>query len=145
MSYAFNNSETFAAIALAREWYSKKKFEHCLRVAEYAVSMGNEQKYSENELTLLFIIGLLHDILEDTKCPEETLEKIFDDYVVDAIKLLTKDKSMSYHEYCQNIIYSPSILAFLVKRADLKDHLTRRDTLTDELKEKYVMEVGDFL
>ena len=83
---------------------------HCLRV----MSMG------KNDLER--IVGLLHDILEDTEATEEFLASIgFYPKIIDTIKLLTKDGTKSNKEYLEDI--SKNKLARIVKMNDLKDNL----------------------
>lgn len=138
-------SNFIKSIEIAHQWYSKKKFEHGIRVARYAVEMAEREKYPHEYIQKIFVIGLLHDILEDTDCPCAVIHKLFGSDISMQIKLLTKEKDVDYHTYCQNILQSGHNEAIIVKRADFKDHLTLRETLTEKLKEKYVMEVGDFL
>lgn len=129
----------YEVLKLAAKWYPDKKFAHAMRVASYAV----DQPLLEEDpdlLESLFIVGLLHDILEDTKLPQEELYRFSyinqDEY--DAIELLTHHKSdCSYEDYIKAIIDSKNQLALLVKRADMKDHLMQSETLSDKLKEKY--------
>lgn len=88
------------------------------------------------------IVAILHDLLEDTDLKEEDLLKIFDENIVNAVKILTKDKEQSYVNYCIEIKNSISLssgqLAYWVKLADMKDHLSKTETLTDKLKAKYL-------
>lgn len=58
------------------------------------------------------------------------------------VAILTKDKEQSYVDYCIEIKNSISLfsgqLAYWVKLADMKDHLSKTETLTDKLKAKYL-------
>ena len=121
---------------LARRWYSMKKCSHALRVANYAAqdcTFGNEEIKNS-----LWKIGLFHDILEDTECPEEEIRPYVTDQELEAIKLLTHHKEdYSYDEYVQIISHSDNPYVKLVKRADMKDHLMLTTTLTKKLREKY--------
>jgi (p)ppGpp synthase/HD superfamily hydrolase len=66
-----------------------------------------------------YIAGLLHDVIEDTPYKEKELKELgFDDDILDAVKLLTKDKSMSYADNIQRIISSGNKRAMMVKYAD---------------------------
>ena len=66
-----------------------------------------------------YIAALLHDVIEDTPYKEEELKKLgFDDDILSAVKLLTKDKSMSYADNIQRIIQSGNKRAMMVKYAD---------------------------
>ena len=66
-----------------------------------------------------YIAALLHDVIEDTPYKEAELKKLgFDKDTLDAVKLLTKDKSMSYADNIQRIIQSGNKRAMMVKYAD---------------------------
>ena len=120
---------------LAIKWYSEKKLAHAIRVATYAASEPfADQEWSDS----LWAVGLMHDILEDTDCPEEELSKLLTIYELDSVKRLTHHKEdCSYEDYMKMIAASDDPLAIVVKRADMKDHLMLTDTLTDKLKNKY--------
>ena len=72
-----------------------------------------EQMKTEEEC----IVALLHDTVEDTNVTFEQLEKEFSKTVIDALKLLTHDKSVEYMEYVRKIKDNP--IARKVKLADL--------------------------
>jgi (p)ppGpp synthase/HD superfamily hydrolase len=66
-----------------------------------------------------YIAALLHDVIEDTPYKEDELKKLgFDDEILAAVKLLTKDKSMSYVDNIKRIISSGNKRAMMVKYAD---------------------------
>lgn len=66
-----------------------------------------------------YIAALLHDVIEDTPYKEDELRKMgFDDEILDAVKLVTKDKSLSYADNIQRIISSGNKIAMMVKYAD---------------------------
>lgn len=77
------------------------------------------------------IVALLHDTLEDTTLPLETLEKHFTEDIVDAIKVLTKPDDMDYVQYIKKV--SKNELATMVKLSDLHHNMdiTRLNELTD--------------
>ena len=70
--------------------------------------------------------ALLHDVVEDTR---ETftglLMKGVDRPIVEALKLLTHEKSTDYYNYIQRIIDSGNPIAIHVKQADLQHNLER--------------------
>ena len=72
-----------------------------------------EQMDTEEEC----IVALLHDVVEDTNITFENLEKDFSKTIIDALKLLTHDKSVDYMEYVKSIKNNP--IAKKVKIADL--------------------------
>ena len=45
------------------------------------------------------IVGLLHDILEDTDCSIAELESVVHENLIEAIQLLTKRKDEKYDDY----------------------------------------------
>jgi hypothetical protein len=66
-----------------------------------------------------YIAALLHDVIEDTPYKEKELKDLgFDDEILSAVKLLTKDKSMSYADNIVRIISSGDKRAMMVKYAD---------------------------
>lgn len=89
-------------------------------------------------------IGLMHDLLEDTDYDPDKDDQscwCFDE-MIEAVRLLTKPKDISYDEYCKKLHDGANthvgMLAYVVKLADIKDHLSQIDTLTPQLKEKYL-------
>ena len=87
-----------------------------------------EQMDTENEC----IAALLHDVVEDTDVTIEKLEKEFPKEAIDAVKLLTHDKSTDYFEYINKI--KENSIARKVKLADLRHNadLTRLETITQK-------------
>ena len=86
-------------------------------------------------------VALLHDVVEDTDITFSQLEQQgFYPRIIDALKLLTHDKSVPYMDYVQAIGANP--LATKVKLADLHHNsdLSRLDVVDDsalQRKEKY--------
>ena len=72
-----------------------------------------EQMEKEEEC----IVALLHDTVEDTDVTFEQIEKEFSKTVIDALKLLTHEKTVEYMEYVKKIKDNP--IARSVKLADL--------------------------
>ena len=127
----------FEALKLATKYYSANQLSHALQVAEYAVE-SNRFLADEQDREKLWKLGLLHDILEDTSCPEKELQSILTVFEFNTIKLLTHDKKeKKYLDYIIDIVKSDNFYALAVKRADMKDHLSKETTLTDYLKDKY--------
>ena len=87
-----------------------------------------EQMDTEEEC----VVAILHDVVEDTDVTIEELEKDFTTQIIDAIKLLTHDKSVDYMDYINNLKANP--IAKKVKLADLKHNsdLTRLDKITEK-------------
>lgn len=91
-------------------------------------------QFSEDEY--LFVIALLHDLLED--CPEWDYEKLIEEFPVgicNAVKDLTKKEGESYEDYLGRV--SANNLARQVKLSDLKDNMNltrfRRELTENDL------------
>ena len=99
--------------------------EHIYRVV-YAVSTIPEMT-----------VAYLHDIVEDT---EVTLMDLrahgFDDNVLDAVFLLTRNSHMTYMEYIEQVSFG--VLARTVKLADIRDHLRDPTVIGDKLVWRYI-------
>lgn len=67
------------------------------------------------------IAALLHDVLEDTDFPVSVLEAVFDEEVMDALRLLRHDKDIPYMDYVEKL--SVNEIARDVKIADLKHNM----------------------
>ena len=88
-----------------------------------------EQMDTEEEC----IVAILHDVIEDTEITFNQLEEDFSGRVIEALKLLTHDKSVPYDDYIINLKDNP--IAKKVKLADLKhnsdssrlEHITTKD------------------
>ncbi|MCB1225873.1 MAG: hypothetical protein KDK99_08705 [Verrucomicrobiales bacterium] len=79
------------------------------------------------------IVGLLHDVVEDTSVTFEDLEKEgFDPGVLAALRLLTHDDAVPYEDYIQRVKTDP--IATEAKLADLQDNMDirRLDTVDDK-------------
>lgn len=135
-----------SADELAKRYYDKPTYEHAVRVAHYVMESPFLKRLDKKDEEWVWDIALLHDILEDTKCPKEFLGQ----YKM-AVEILTHAKEKeTYEDYLALIrdnaaisIFNDNIdemcfLAYIVKLADIKDHLSQKETLTDKLKEKYL-------
>lgn len=123
------------AMEIASRYYDRQTYDHALRVASYvAQNMTIPYEYRDECVAL----AICHDLIEDTSCSLVG----FPDNFRESLKLLTKPKDMDYVEYCKRLHPSQGAhyqnCAYYVKLADMKDHLTLTDTLTDRLKEKYL-------
>ena len=85
-----------------------------------------EQMDTEDEC----IVALLHDVVEDTEMTFEQLEKDFSETVIQALKLVTRDKNEDYMQYVEKIKMNP--IAKKVKLADLHHNsdITRLEKMT---------------
>ena len=88
------------------------------------------------------IVALFHDLLEDTDATEEEIMKYGNHKILEAVKLLTKEKGYDMAEYIGAIKKNP--IAFAVKTAD-RLHNLRCALVTDEdFKRKYILETVDW-
>ena len=135
------------AIRIASKYYDKKKMKHAVRVADYAEEICRyDVRYQMYGTSTAYAVGLLHDIVEDTDCTlDDLVETGYPTYIVEAIDALTKKEEEDYGEYIDRLISSGSKLAYLVKKADMKDHMAETNTLTDKLKEKYFPHIAKFM
>ncbi len=123
------------ALELAANYYDEKTYLHAMRVAGYvAQNMTIPYEYRDECVAL----AICHDLIEDTECKISN----FPDNFKEALKLLTKSKEENYVDYCKKLRPTRGTnyqnCAYWVKLADMKDHLSLTDTLTDKLKEKYL-------
>ena len=105
---------------------SKKALKLCFDVHQHQLDKSGmpyvfhpfhlaEQMDDENAV----IVALLHDVVEDSDMTFDDLVNMeFPDDVIEALKLLTHEKNVSYDDYIQKIKTNP--LAVKVKLADLK-------------------------
>ena len=69
------------------------------------------------------VVGLLHDIIEDTVVSKTILEELgFPKRIVDAIVILTKQTD-DYYEYIDEVANSNNLLAIDVKLKDLEHNM----------------------
>ena len=91
------------------------------------------------------IVGLLHDVVEDTDITLDYLKEFFSEDIIETIRLLTKVEPLDINEYYKNIKNNP--IAREVKLADLshnmnlsrfsKDMITKKDLERVEKYKKY--------
>lgn len=67
------------------------------------------------------ILGVLHDVVEDTNMTIEDIEQIFGEKIAKRLDLLTHKKGERYEEYIAKI--SEDIVCRRVKLADLMDNI----------------------
>lgn len=117
--------------------YSNKAFQHCEMVAFYAVT--NPCVRQEDKDTI-FKIAMCHDLLEDTDATIAEISSVTGlkrRFVEDVLGLLTKERDEDYQTYIKRLRGASNPYAYIIKLADMKDHLLRTETLTDSLKAKY--------
>lgn len=132
---------------LAEQYYDADTFAHAKRVAGYAYANPATNSWESIDLDILYQTALFHDILEDTDFEFYSPKNryLFWTDAIDAVKILTKEKNETYVEYCRRIRDSGNQIAYIVKLADMKDHLSLKETLTPRLKEKYLSGLAELL
>ena len=102
---------------------------HLIRVANGV--LGNSLQVVSMRKESLTVVGLLHDLIEDTHWTAEDLRKEFPDNIVDAVVAMTKVDGISYDDYIDGVMANE--LATYVKLSDLKDNMdvTRLQVLGD--------------
>lgn len=127
------------AIRVAREYYDIDTYYHAMRVAAY---VANDNTIPEDKREKCVILAIMHDLQENTcfRYYSDDNWVPYDSYLDRCLELLTRDKDNSYEGYLQEIKnnFNSYPEAYWVKMADVKDHLSETETLTDELKEKYL-------
>ena len=106
---------TFIKKAHAGQRYGSSPYwTHPLNVAETGKGIFGG-KFTDDT----YIAALLHDTVEDTFYTLEDLKNLgFSDKVLNAVLLLTKEKSLSYEDNIKQIISSRDKMAMMVKFAD---------------------------
>lgn len=124
-------------LKIAEKYYNEETFNHAIRVT---VNVANNNIIPADKLDNCVILALMHDLLEDTDFNLDDYYSSFSSHIKSCLKLLTKNQEDTYEQYLDNIKENYTIYpeTYWVKLADIKDHLLRTDTLTDELKEKYL-------
>jgi putative chitinase len=84
-----------------------------------AVALTGKKIFSSRFNSDAVKTAFLHDVVEDTHIGLDELKKLdFSDEVIEAVGLLTKDKTLSYSDNIKKIIGSGNKLAQMVKYAD---------------------------
>lgn len=136
------NEKVINIILFASKWYSQKKFVHAMRVAAFAAKIAKETFGFESPNA--FIIGLAHDLIEDTEAPVEELEAIIGEDLMSSVWILTKCDDVTYQEYIDEIVSSKDQYAIIVKRSDIKDHLIESSE-PSEKNQKYLAALATLL
>lgn len=133
------------ASRITMEVLPRDKFEHTVRVVNYTCEICDREYMPEEDYTLCIILAYLHDVLEDSDVTYDDIEDIFGGYVARCVDRLTHRKEeKTYEEYIDEI-FASSLPVQIVKRADMKDHLCQKETLTPKLKEKYLGVLDKFM
>lgn len=135
------------ALQLASKKYDATTYAHAMRVAGY---VAEQDAIFTGDLDTAVTLAILHDIIEDTDITMDAIKDCFPPLISKGLALLTKEKNESYDDYCKKIRMAATesvagACAYRVKLADMKDHLSLKETLTDRLKEKYLAGLAELL
>ena len=100
---------------------------HLVRVARNADKAMNDisELYNEDADPKYYIVGVLHDIIEDTDVTKDKLlEMGFDDDIVEAVDCISRRKNESYYDFIIRI--KKNEIATVVKIFDLEDNMDVR-------------------
>ena len=84
------------------------------------------------------IVALFHDLLEDTDATEDEIRSIAGEEVLQAVKLLTKEKGYDMQTYVTRIRQNP--MAYAVKGADRLHNLRSAFCTSRHFRQKYITE-----
>ena len=108
------------ALLLAEEKHKNQVDKNNEPYINHILRVTSQLKYLEDK-----IIALLHDTLEDTDVTEEDLRKEFPEFVVEAVKALTRNKEKeTYEDFIKRTALND--MAIRVKIADVKDNYERK-------------------
>lgn len=140
-------------IDLCQKNYNERTMSHAIRVANYALTHILVKNCDVNcHKGLLYCCALCHDLVEDTTVTVEEIADVITfnetsdvisydkEHIKDILNLLTHDKEENdYIEYIKKIRNSKNFIAYVIKLADMKDHLIQLNTsdrLSLEVKAK---------
>lgn len=90
-----------------------------------AVAMTGKKVFGSKFNSDAVKVAFLHDVVEDTSIGLDELAKLdFNPQVIQAVGLLTKDKTLAYSQNIERIISSGNPLAMMVKYADNYENFT---------------------
>ena len=107
---------------------------HPIAVCELVKEWGFDEDYQ--------IVALFHDLLEDTDATEEEILSYGNEKILEAVKLLTKQKGFDMAEYVGAI--KGNEIARAVKAADRLHNLQCAIVTDEEFKRKYILETLDW-
>ena len=117
--YSLKNMPNYErAERIANVMFADKKDKEGKPYIDHLYYVSGEQKSDDGK-----VVGLLHDLLEDTAATTEELRELgFNQNIIDAIKLITKPKNMEYLSYVDRVLNSNNELAIYVKEADMRNN-----------------------
>lgn len=107
---------------------------HPLEVSKMLARKGFSEEYQ--------IVGLFHDLLEDTATTYEEILEISNSDIAEAVKLLTKEKEYVMSEYIGAI--KQNQIAKMVKLADRIHNLSEAHLASKNFQKKYIQETEEW-
>ena len=136
-----DNKSLLLALEFAKEKHKGQKriggddyITHPIAVCEIVKNQGLDESCQ--------IAALFHDLLEDTDATEEEILQYGSPQILEAVKLLTKEKGYDMSEYIGAI--KQNQIAFAVKAADRLHNLQCAIITDEEFKRKYILETVDW-
>lgn len=83
------------------------------------------------------VVAYLHDVVEDTDYTLDDIRRLFPDWVAKAVDVVTRRDDETYFDYIDRVKRSGDPIALGVKLADIKDHLNRKEAISDSLIKRY--------
>ena len=108
-------------LALVTDLFKDKVDKAGLPYINHLLGVANQGKNEYEK-----ILGLLHDVIEDTKLNAYDLLKLgYPIDIVSRVELLTKPKNISYRDYVDNIINKGDLITLKIKKYDLNNNLDK--------------------
>ena len=135
---------------LCKQFYSEKTLEHCYSVRSIVLdilSLNTMSHFLTGEHQFIEAVALGHDLLEDTDFLQSEYADSLSADMEYCLSVLARKKCQTYEDYIAEIASYTNKLpefktlaeaAYIVKLADLIDHLMRYKTLSNSLKERYL-------
>ena len=130
-----------------KQFCSEKDLRHCYSVRNIMLDilyLNDMSCFLTGEHQFIEAVALGHDLLEDTDFRESEYWNRLSKEMQACLILISKGQEESYNHYIQSIrcLYddkaSLSECVYIVKLADIIDHLMRYKTLSDSLKKRYL-------
>ncbi len=107
------------AIEIAETYHGDQKYadepyvNHLKRVCQNVKDCNYGEEYQ--------VVAILHDVLEDTNCSDESIKRLFGHEIWNAVKDMTHPKNMEYVKYLDITLTNP--ISKVVKFADIMDNM----------------------
>lgn len=131
------NIEEFKRFTIQKHGVQQRKhrtpyYLHPFAVAKLLENNGFNIEYQ--------IVGLFHDLIEDTDTTYEDIVKISNLNIANAVRLLTKEKGYNMSEYIKRI--NENDIAKIVKLADRIHNLSEAHFASVDFRKKYISETN---